>query len=787
MNIRSRITLLVTLTFCAIALIGGFAVYQSRSSAIEVRTVTQGVVPSALASAELVGQLKDVQLAVMAIVSAADLKLAAQAEDRLQATQARLQRAFDEQMTQADSDAQRGLVKQAKESLTNYFSAIRETVGFKLKGENAMAEAILAANVGGYLQEMEAVVDTLQIEKRRSKDDAIATLNANLKDTTSTIAVVTVIAILVLSGMGVLLYRQIIHPISEMEMKMTEIATSQDFSQRLPVHRMDEIGHSLIAFNLMVEKIEASTELVKQKTADINAMLHYIPQGLLTIEAGNRVHPEYSKFLESILETTNIAGGDLMEVVFANTNCSSDLCAQIDAATSACIGEDEMNFAFNSHLLATEVTKTFPNGRSKILDLNWSPITDESGVTLRVLLCLRDVTELRALEAAAHEQKRELAIIGEILGVNQEKFYEFIQGSNEFLNQNDQIISEVTQETLETDRTDVVNRLFRNMHTVKGNARTYGLRYLTNVVHETEQTYQDLRHSIDTPWERNVLLDQLATTRQVLEEYAHINEVKLGRKGPGRRGGVDKFFMVERQHVQSTLELIDQADFSNLAALRDALRQTRHNLELIGSQKIEDVLAGVIESLPSLALELGKEVPHCTIKSNGIMVRTQAAALLKNVFMHLYRNSMDHGIETGKERVEQGKAPGGQIDLAVSMLGGQLALRLHDDGRGLAIDRIRRKAQERGLIEENSAASPSQLAQLILMPGFSTAEHVTEVSGRGVGMDAVTGFVKAEGGSLSLVIQDETSDQDFVPFETVLLLPGKFAVAPVLRLLQQTA
>lgn len=787
MNIRSRITLLVALTFCAIALIGGFAVYQSRSSAIEVGTVTQGVVPSALASAELVGQLKDVQLAVMAIVSAADLKLAAQAEDRLQATQARLQRAFDEQMAQADSDAQRGLVKQAKENLTNYFAAIRETVGFKLKGENAMAEAILAANVGGYLQEMEAVVETLQIEKRRSKDDAIATLNANLKDTTSTIAVVTVIAVLVLSGMGVLLYRQIIHPISEMEKKMTEIATSQDFSQRLPVHRMDEIGHSLIAFNLMVEKIQASTELVKQKTADINAMLHYIPQGLLTIEAGNRVHPEYSKFLESILETTDIAGGDLMEVVFANTDCSSDLRAQIDAATSACIGEDEMNFEFNSHLLATEVTKTFPHGRSKILDLNWSPITDETGVTLRVLLCLRDVTELRALEAAAHEQKRELAIIGEILGVNQEKFYEFVQGSNEFLNQNDQIISEATLETLETDRSELVTRLFRNMHTVKGNARTYGLRYLTNVVHETEQTYQNLRHSVDTPWERDVLLEQLAATRQVLEEYAHINEVKLGRKGPGRRGGVDKFFMVDRQHIQSTLELIDQTDSNSLPALRDALRQTRHNLELIGTQKIEDVLAGVIESMPSLALELGKEAPICTIKSNGIMVRTQAVSLLKNVFMHLYRNSMDHGIETGSERVAQGKAPCGQIDLAVSIVGGQLAFRLHDDGRGLAIDRIRRKAQERGLIEENSVHSPAQLAQLVLMPGFSTAAQVTEVSGRGVGMDAVTGFVKAEGGSISLEMLESTSDQDFAPFETVLLLPGKFAVAPILRLLQHSA
>jgi two-component system chemotaxis sensor kinase CheA len=146
--------LLVVLSFIAIALIGGFAVYQERGSAKEVKTVTQGVVPSALASAELVGQLKDVQLSVMVIVSAADMKLAAQAEERLLATQGRLQKAFDDQMAQATSDAQRGLVAQAKENLANYFAAIKETVDLKLKGQKELAEANLAANVEGYLQEM---------------------------------------------------------------------------------------------------------------------------------------------------------------------------------------------------------------------------------------------------------------------------------------------------------------------------------------------------------------------------------------------------------------------------------------------------------------------------------------------------------------------------------------------------------------------------------------------------------------------------------------------------------
>jgi chemotaxis protein histidine kinase CheA len=188
-----------------------------------------------------------------------------------------------------------------------------------------------------------------------------------------------------------------------------------------------------------------------------------------------------------------------------------------------------------------------------------------------------------------------------------------------------------------------------------------------------------------------------------------------------------------------------------------------------------------------LAKELGKEAPVSTIASNGIVLRTQIAGLLKNVCMHLYRNALDHGLETALERVVRGKSPAGHVHLALSMQGEQLAIRLQDDGRGLAVARIRRKAVERKLITEDAVLSAEQIAQLVLQPGFSTAEQVTEVSGRGVGMDAVKGFVEAEGGALVLTMLEQSAGQDYRPFETLILLPGKFAVAPALRLLQQTA
>jgi chemotaxis protein histidine kinase CheA len=167
------------------------------------------------------------------------------------------------------------------------------------------------------------------------------------------------------------------------------------------------------------------------------------------------------------------------------------------------------------------------------------------------------------------------------------------------------------------------------------------------------------------------------------------------------------------------------------------------------------------------------------------MVRNQIADLLRNVFMHLYRNSLDHGIESAEFRMQAGKAPQGTIQLTLTMDSDQLLFRLYDDGRGLAVNRIRDKALDSGLISSEEHVSPEQIAQLIFAAGFSTATQVTEVSGRGVGMDAVRGFIEAQGGAIALVLPQASGGAEFRPFETVIRLPAKFAVAPILRLVQQ--
>ena len=772
MSIRHRITLLVILTFLAISSIGGYAIFQSRKNASEVKLVTEGVVPSALASADLVSELKDVQLATMTLVTAPDDNVMGQAKDVLVSKKKALQDAMDLQSKQAGNDVQRGLVRQARESLANYFSAIDDTMNFKLNGQADLAQATLFANVAQYQTEMEQIVETLRVEKSRSKDSAIENLNLNLAHTVTAISIVTAVMVVVLAAFGVMLYRQIARPIGRMQSMMSEIATSQDFTRRVPVDRMDEIGQSIVAFNAMIEKIQQSLLLLKQKTNDIQSMLQNMPQGILTITAGNVVHPEYSAYLETILDTRDIAGRDFMDLVFKDSNVGADALAQIEAVGGACIGEDLMNFEFNSHLMIGEIEKRLPDGRVKILDLSWSPITGEGDIVERLMLCVRDVTELRKLAAEANEQKRELEIIGEILSVSQEKFHEFIVGAIRFVDENELIIREHT----ETDG-HAINQLFRNMHTIKGNARTYGLQHVTNVVHTAEQTYEELRKPRPRfVWDQRQLLEELAQVREVVERYARINEVSLGRKGPGRRGSVERYLMVDKDQILETLHRLETVNTANLHELVSARDEVRKTLRLLGTERIEEMLAGVFESLPSLAEELGKPAPTVRVQDNGFVVRSQAGGLLKNVFMHLIRNAVDHGLESSDVRLAQGKPAAGTITLAMKAEGGMLNMTLADDGRGLALARIREVAVQKGLIGVDQVLSDEETAQLIFRPGFSTADKITEVSGRGVGMDAVQDFVKREHGQIEIQFTDQAAGAAYRQFRMVVCLPESYAV-----------
>ncbi len=257
-----------------------------------------------------------------------------------------------------------------------------------------------------------------------------------------------------------------------------------------------------------------------------------------------------------------------------------------------------------------------------------------------------------------------------------------------------------------------------------------------------------------------------------LSDNPNVEVAKAGRRDTDKTAiaaGADTSIRVSVEKVDQLINLVGE-----LVITQAMLAQTASNLDPVEAEKL---LAGIdllsrntrdlqesvmsIRMLPmsmvfsrfprvvrDLAGKLGKQVEMKTIGENTELDK----GLIEKItdpLTHLVRNSLDHGIETPEKRVAAGKNPKGTLTLKASHQGGAVVIEVMDDGGGLNRARILEKARERGLAVSD-AMTDHEVWQLIFAPGFSTAEVVTDVSGRGVRMDVVKRTIEALGGKVEL-------------------------------------
>ena len=157
-----------------------------------------------------------------------------------------------------------------------------------------------------------------------------------------------------------------------------------------------------------------------------------------------------------------------------------------------------------------------------------------------------------------------------------------------------------------------------------------------------------------------------------------------------------------------------------------------------------------------LAKQMNKEVDFI-IKGEDTELDRTFVEEIGDPLLHLLRNAIDHGIESKEERIAKGKPPKGTIILSARHEGNNVVIEIVDDGRGIDRDKVIKKAVERGLIDEAKAMMlpDDKVFELIFLPGFSTKDEVTEISGRGVGMDVVKNVVESLNGSVSIESQKD--------------------------------
>ena len=151
--------------------------------------------------------------------------------------------------------------------------------------------------------------------------------------------------------------------------------------------------------------------------------------------------------------------------------------------------------------------------------------------------------------------------------------------------------------------------------------------------------------------------------------------------------------------------------------------------------------------------ELGKEVELELLGSDAELDKS-VVEKIADPLMHIVRNSLDHGIEMPAERIANGKRPAGKLVLSALHDSGNVVIRITDDGRGVSRAKVLKKAIERGLVETNAKLDDAQIVALLFAPGFSTADKVSNLSGRGVGMDVVKRNIESLRGTVSLTSEE---------------------------------
>jgi two-component system chemotaxis sensor kinase CheA len=285
-----------------------------------------------------------------------------------------------------------------------------------------------------------------------------------------------------------------------------------------------------------------------------------------------------------------------------------------------------------------------------------------------------------------------------------------------------------------------------------------------NKLDEILSTQQQTRGmpAVAKPKIGNLLETQAGVAHEVVEA-ALGKQQKLRENAPSE----ERYIRVQADRLDAVINLLGELVIAGAGATLLA-RETHHeslietNLQMNGL--IEEIRNGTLglrmvpvgetfsrfrRVVRDTAASLGKEVVFDIVGGDAELDKSMVEKIA-DPLMHLVRNSLDHGLEPPQERLATGKSRAGHLTLSARHETGAILIRIEDDGRGINRERVLQRAWNRGLVEQGVIPSENDINMLIFEPGFSTAEQVTNLSGRGVGMDVVRRNIEALRGSIRL-------------------------------------
>ncbi|MDF1614935.1 ATP-binding protein [Desulfurivibrio dismutans] len=481
----------------------------------------------------------------------------------------------------------------------------------------------------------------------------------------------------------------------------------------------------------MYRQILITRQQLTEKSDRLGGLLNNSGQGFLSFSPDLRVDPEYSRECETLMGS-DLTGKTITELFYPDneaeaTRFSSNIRRILETP-------DE----FKRDTLLSLLPATFQlNGRN--LEIAYRVIGE--GL---MMLIITDITEKLRLESQIAEEQTRLRLIVSAATESAELF-EVLDDYHHFEQQE---LPRLLHNAA-TDRESALSEIYRQVHTFKGLFGQLEFIHLPQSLHQFESELRQYKETAEQQPAPEELQNKMQQATAALEQDLVILRETLGEAFFARRGQLS-LASEEVEMLEKLAERLLHGHGPNLNS--DETRTMLLRLKRLRYLPFRNLLAGYTKAAQRLAERLEKELAPIEIDDHGLQVAPEVYASFSKSLVHLFRNAVDHGIETPEERWEQDKDETGHLTCLVREGDDGIILEIADDGRGLDAEAIRLKAVDLGRLsaDQAAAARPEELYLLIFDDEFSTKDQANELSGRGVGLAAVKAETEKLGGRIEV-------------------------------------
>lgn len=478
---------------------------------------------------------------------------------------------------------------------------------------------------------------------------------------------------------------------------------------------------------------EGASEL-KRVNGILEAMINSLEEGFFVFNRKGLCLPIYSRTCENLIES-NPSGLFIFEVLKIPSEARSQF-------------EDWLNLLFTEPLPFEDIAllgpKEFEHSKGKIIELKYYPMRLESGIIDRIIVVVKDSTkEFEASKIAERESAFSKRVIKFIK--NKSAFKLFILDSIRIFNDLDKelLIHSCHEKNLYYKNLNL-ELILRMAHTFKGGAASFEIFEVLEFVNQFEDILLNIKKNIiqdDCILSLKALvINMRSTLKEVIDHFSDL----LGESLLEDHEKIE-IPLIQLKELLVEMSKFKECEFIYKKAVDDFLKEP-----------IQIFFNEFLEMIQVETVKLGKNVAKVEIIGGDLKIFNKPYLKLFRSFVHIFRNIIDHGIETSHERKEKGKLIDGHIKIIFSYFfhnhskNKWIKIEIEDDGRGIDLVKIKERIKKTQPDICFSDKTDHQIIQYIFDPYVSTSEEVTELSGRGIGMNAVKFEVEELGGCIEV-------------------------------------